>query len=207
MKIARQGYRFVIGGLAAGAACFAAGPMGWGPGVIAVLFAGFCAYFFRDPDRPAPQDPALLYSPGDGRVLSVAREGPGPVTTIRIFLSIFDVHVQRIPCSGTVEKVLYQKGGFLMAMRPEAAQNERSIVRLKPGGGREPILVEQIAGLVARRIETWCREGDAVDAGARYGIIYFGSQAAVHLPAGTESLVKPGDRVEGGLTPIARWTA
>ena len=207
MKIAKQGYRFVIGGLIVGVVGLVAGPYGWGPAALGVLFAAFCAYFFRDPDRPAPPDAGQLYSPGDGRVLSIAREGPSDVTTIRIFLSIFNVHVQRNVCSGTVEKVLYQKGRFAMAMKAEASTNERSIVRLAPGGGREPVVVEQIAGAIARRIETWCKEGEGVRAGERYGIIYFGSQVAVHLPAKAAPVVRPGDRVVGGVTPIAQWTA
>lgn len=207
MKIARQGYRFIIGGLLLGVGGAALGPWGWGPGALGLLFAVFSAYFFRDPDRPLPADPKKLYSPGDGRVLSVAQEGPGDVVTIRIFLSIFDVHVQRNVCSGRVDKVMYQKGGFLMAMKPEASHNERSVVRVLPDGGREAVVVEQIAGLVARRIETWIKEGDSVVAGERYGIIYFGSQCAVHLPAGAKPIVEPGDRVEGCLTPIAEWTA
>ena len=207
MKIARQGHRFIVGGLAVAAVGFLAGPVGWIPGFLAAVFAGFCAYFFRDPDRPAPADERKIYSPGDGVVLSVAREGPGPITTVRVFLSIFDVHVQRNPCSGTVDKVLYQKGGFLMAMKPGAAQNERSVVRVLPGAGREPVIVEQIAGAIARRIETWVKEGDPVRAGERYGIIYFGSQVAVHLPAATRVLVQPGERAVAGVTPIAEWTA
>ena len=206
MKIAKQGYRFVIGGLIVGVVGLVAGPYGWGPAALGVLFAGFCAYFFRDPDRPAPTDAGKLYSPGDGRVLSIAREGPSEVTTIRIFLSIFDVHVQRNACSGTVDKVQYHEGRFAMAMKPEAAWNERSLVRIAPEG-REPVVVEQIAGAIARRIETWCKEGESVRAGERYGIIYFGSQVAVHLPAKAAPVVRPGDRVVGGVTPIAQWTA
>ncbi len=206
MKIARQGYRFIIAGLLFGVGGFAVGPWGWGPGALGVAFAAFCAYFFRDPDRDPPTDPAKIYSPGEGRVLSIATEGDGSTTTIRIFLSIFDVHVQRNACSGTVESVMYQKGKFLMAMKPEASQNERSVVRIKPDG-RDSILVEQIAGAIARRIETWCKAGDRVTAGERYGIIYFGSQCAVHLPKSARPIVKVGDRVQAGITPIAQWTA
>lgn len=206
MKIARQGYRFIVAGLIVGVVGGWCGPWGWGPSALGVVFAAFCAYFFRDPERPLPTDESKLYSPGDGRVLSVAQEGSAGTTTIRIFLSVFDVHVQRNVCSGTVENVMYQKGGFLMAMKPGASHNERSVVRVKPQG-REPVLVEQIAGAIARRIETWCKPGDAVLAGVRYGIIYFGSQCAVHLPAGATAAVSAGDRVVAGITPIAKWTA
>jgi len=118
-------------------------------------FAVFCSFFFRDPDRPLPEDALKIYSPGDGKVLSVAKEGPGDVTTIRIFLSIFDVHVQRAPCSGVVDRIQYVPGSFALAMRPEAMRNERNIVRIAPEAGRELVLVEQIAGFIARRIECW----------------------------------------------------
>lgn len=184
----------VLGGLAH--------PVLAGPGL---LFAAFCAYFFRDPERTPPADPDLIVSPGDGRVLTVAKEGPGEVVTVRIFLSVFDVHVQRLPCSGVVEKVHYQPGAFHMAMDKEARENERSVVTVKPDGRPDVLVFEQIAGFVARRIRTWLKPGDRAERGARYGLIQFGSQAAVHLPPSAEALVKPGDRVAAGLTPIARW--
>lgn len=170
-----------------------------------LLFSAFCGWFFRDPERTPPADPALIVSPGDGRVLSVAKEGPGDVVTVRVFLSVFDVHVQRLPCSGVVEKVHYQPGAFHMAMDKEARENERSVVTIKPDGRAEVLVVEQIAGYVARRIRTWLKPGDRAERGARYGLIQFGSQAAVHLPASAEALVEPGQRVSAGLTPIARW--
>jgi phosphatidylserine decarboxylase len=135
----------------------------------------------------------------------VAKEGPGDVVTVRIFLSVFNVHVQRNPVSGTVEKVHYQPGKFAMAMADEARENERAVVTVAVAGRPEKLVVEQIAGFVARRIRTWLKPGDAVVAGARYGLIQFGSQAAVHLPASAEALVVPGDLVTGCLTPIARW--
>jgi phosphatidylserine decarboxylase len=173
--------------------------------VLAALFTAFCVYFFRDPERPIPTDMSLLYSPGQGRVLSVAEEIPG-IKTIRIFLSVWDVHVQRSPCSGVVKSIVYQPGTFKAAMVDAARQNERSITTISPEG-RPDVVVEQIAGLVARRIETWPKQGERLTAGQRYGIIYFGSQAAVHCPKGCEPIVKPGDRVVVGLTPIAKWTS
>ncbi|HVE12288.1 MAG TPA: phosphatidylserine decarboxylase [Elusimicrobiota bacterium] len=173
--------------------------------VLGAVFAAFCAYFFRDPDRPPPPDADKIYAPGDGRVLSVAREGPGDVTTVRIFLSIFDVHVQRLPCSGVVDMVRYQPGSFKMAMEEEARLNERSIVRVKPDGRADSVTFEQIAGYVARRIVCKVKEGDRAVAGERYGVIHFGSQAAVHLPASAKPLVVPGARVVAGVTPIAQW--
>ncbi|MDE2291486.1 MAG: phosphatidylserine decarboxylase family protein [Elusimicrobia bacterium] len=180
-------------------------PAGWALAVLGLPAAAFCFYFFRDPERPLPADRGFVYSPGDGRVLTVAREGPGDVVTVRIFLSVFDVHVQRIPCSGVVEQALYQPGAFKMAMVEEARQNERTIVTIAVAGRKERVVVEQIAGYVARRIRCWLQPGQAVTAGERYGMIQFGSQAAVHLPASAEAVVKPGDRVVGGVTPLARW--
>ena len=213
IKIARQGWRFIGLGLGVGAAggALALRP-GWLiPGALAAVlglgFALFCAYFFRDPERPLPQDPSKIYSPGDGVVLSVAREGPGDIVNLRIFLSVFDVHVQRFPCSGTVEAVDHHAGSFAAAMKDEAKFNERCVMRLAPEGGREPIVVEQIAGLIARRIECWPKPGERLRAGERYGIIYFGSQAAVRFPASARCTVKPGDRVVGGVTEVGEWTA
>ena len=131
-------------------------------------------------------------------------EAAGP-WTLRIFLSIFDVHVQRFPCSGTVSKVERRKGSFEMAMRPRAALNERAIVGIRVAGRAEEIEVEQIAGFIARRIQCRTREGECAVAGERYGLIHFGSQVALRLPTSVRTLVKPGDRVLGGLTAIGEW--
>lgn len=213
MKIAKAGWRFIVSGLAAGAAgTFLSLGLGWpaAGGLLAFLgfgFALFSAYFFRDPERPLPQDPMKIYAPGDGVVLSVAREGPGDAVTMRMFLSVFDVHVQRAPCAGTVKSVQHIPGSFVAAMKDEAKGNERCVMTLLPEGGRAPLAVEQIAGLVARRIECWPKEGERLKAGERYGIIHFGSQAAVHFPAGSRCTVKPGDRAAAGLTVIGEWTA
>lgn len=215
--MAKQGIRFVVFGAlidAAGAAALAFGfsrqhglliALGALVLVLGTAFTGFCVYFFRDPERPLPTDASKIWSPGDGRVLTVGEETPG-VTTIRIFLSVFDVHIQRAPCAGSVKAVVYQPGSFRAAMVEAARGNERSIMTISPEG-RPDLVVEQIAGLVARRIETWPKAGQRVGMGERYGIIYFGSQAAVHLPKGAVPIVKPGDRVAGALTPIAQWTS
>ncbi len=216
VRIARQGWPFIGAGLAAffaglGALVLAgASQRPWLSAVGGILcalglgFAAFCLYFFRDPDRPGPLDADKIYAPGQGVVLSVGREGPGDGLTLRIFLSIFDVHVQRAPCAGKVVASDYVKGSFLAAMKDQARGNERSIVTIQPEG-RSPVVVEQIAGLVARRIETWVGPGDRVLAGQRYGIIYFGSQVAVHFPPSARCVVKPGDRVVSGVTPVGEW--
>jgi phosphatidylserine decarboxylase len=213
VKIASQGWRFVVPAAAVGLAglCLlrrtGAAAFGALIAALALGFAAFCLYFFRDPERVPPADPAKLYSPGDGVVLSAAREGDDETVTLRIFLSIFDVHVQRAPCAGSVVKIETVPGSFAAAMKDAARANARVAMTLDPGAGRRPLVVEQIAGLVARRIECWPKPGDRVASGQRYGIIYFGSQAAVRFPAGARCTVKPGDRVAGGLTEIGEWTS
>ena len=217
--MARQGLRFVIAGivldligtavlvngiLSRASPCIALGAV---VTVLASLFTAFCVYFFRDPERPLPSDPRKIYSPGDGLVMSVAREGPGDVTTLRVFLSVFDVHIQRAPCAGVVENVQHVPGSFVAAMKDEAKGNERCVMTIAPDGQKDRLVVEQIAGLIARRIECWPAAGANLKSGQRYGIIYFGSQAAVHFPASARCTVKPGDRVAGALTEIGEWTS
>ncbi len=211
MKIAYQAWQFVVPAVAAGAAglWLMGRPATVFPGAslsfLAFGFAAFAVYFFRDPERALPTD-GRIYSPGDGVVLAVGREGPGDVVTARIFLSVFDVHIQRAPTAGRVTKVAVVPGSFAAAMKDAARGNSRVVMTIEPEG-RGPLVVEQIAGLIARRIECWRKPGDMVAAGERYGIIYFGSQAAVHFPAGSRCTVKAGDRVAGGLTPIGEWTS
>jgi phosphatidylserine decarboxylase len=212
MKIAYQAWRFVIPAAVIGViglwCAGRPGAGGWGS-LLAVLsfgFAAFTLYFFRDPERTLPTDANKIYSPGDGTVLSVAREGADETVTLRIFLSVFNVHVQRAPCAGKVLKVEEIAGSFAAAMKAEAKANARTVMTIDPGAGRKALVVEQIAGLIARVIECWPKAGDAVAAGARYGIIYFGSQAAVHFPAGSKCTVKVGDTVAAGVTEIGEWT-
>ncbi len=213
MKIAHQAWRFVVPAAFVGALGLwlagrpATAALG---GLLAFLglgFALFTAYFFRDPERPLPADASKLYSPGDGVVMSVAREGPGDAVTLRIFLSVFNVHIQRAPCAGKVSKVQVVEGSFAAAMKDAARYNARVVTSIEPGAGRATLVVEQIAGLIARRIECWPKPGDSVAAGQRYGIIYFGSQAAVHFPAGSKCTVKPGDKMTAGVTEIGAWTS
>ena len=211
MKIARPGLLYIaVGcGLALCGACISAAGGGRAGSFVTVLgaaFAASCAYFFRDPDRPLPSDESKIYAPGDGRVLSLEREGADGIWTLRIFLSLFDVHVQRFPCSGTVSKVERRKGSFAMAMRPEASSNERVVIGILPDGRTEQIVVEQITGFIARRIECRTRAGGRAVAGERYGLIHFGSQVALRLPESVRLLVNPGDRVVGGITVIGEWT-
>jgi len=212
MKIAHQAWRFVIPALGAGVVGLVLAhfrPLTMLGDLLADLafcFAAFTLYFFRDPERPLPTDATKIYSPGDGTVLSVAREGSDETVTLRIFLSVFNVHVQRAPCAGKVVKVEEIEGSFAAAMKDEARANARTVMTIDPGAGRGLLIVEQIAGLIARVIECWPKAGDAVAAGARYGIIYFGSQAAVRFPAGSTCTVKAGDVVTAGITEIGEWT-
>ena len=213
MRIARAGWAVIFRCLVgAGAGLLLCRYPGLRPGgqvvvVVGLVWALFAAYFFRDPERPLPQDPGKIYSTGDGRVLSIEAEGEGDEITIRTFLSIFNVHLQRAPCAGTVTEAEYIKGSFRVASAPGARRNERCVLRLAPDGHEGSLVIEQIAGLIARRIECWKGEGDHVAAGERYGMIHFGSQVAVTRPRRTRVLVAVGDRVAAGLTPIAEWTS
>jgi phosphatidylserine decarboxylase len=152
--------------------------------------------FFRDPDREPPADPALVVAPADGRVTAV--EG----ARISIFLSVFDVHVNRAPVAGRVAALDYRPGRFGNAMRARsAAQNEQNRITLETPSGA--VLVTQIAGLLARRIVFWPRVGDRVERGQRIGMIKFGSRTDLVLPPGSEWLVRVGDHVRAGATPVA----
>ncbi len=178
---------------------------------LGLLFVLFCLYFFRDPERVAPARPGLLLAPADGRVVSVAAAvpppelglGPAPRWRVAIFLSVLDVHVNRVPADGTVTRIAYRHGRFLNASLDKASdENERNALAIRLPDGRE-IAVVQIAGLIARRIVCTVREGDAVRAGARFGIIRFGSRTDLYLPEGVLPLVSEGQIMIGGETVIA----
>ncbi|KAF0126261.1 MAG: phosphatidylserine decarboxylase [Elusimicrobia bacterium] len=174
--------------------------------VLGLLLTAFSAYFFRDPERDRTFGPDDIICPADGTVLSVGREDDPGVLVVRIFLSVFNVHVQRAPLAGTVEKIKYEKGAFAVAYKPEARVNERNLIRINGGNGRWAG-VEQITGAIARRIACYVKEGQAVSGGERIGMIYFGSQVAVYLPKGSRALVKAGDKVAGAETILGIWKA
>jgi phosphatidylserine decarboxylase len=174
-----------------------------------------CAAFFREPHRVPPQDSGLAVAPADGTVSSVtfapapAELGLGhqPRPRVSVFLSVFDVHVQRIPADGEVRRVAYRPGRFLTADLDKASEeNERACVLLRSSAGHDLVVV-QIAGLVARRIVCSVRPGDKVQAGVTYGLIRFGSRVDLYLPPGSSVLVHPGQRTIGGETPLARLPA
>jgi len=183
---------------------------GWlGLGALAavgLLLAAFTLFFFRNPERPIPGDARTVVAPADGRVIEVGEiEEPGGAKRLRIgiFLSVFDVHVNRMPLAGRVERV--ERGGrrFLAAFdRRAEADNVRCALALRTEHG-EPFRVVQITGLVARRIVCHPREGEWVPRGARFGLIRFGSRTDVVLPAGARACVARGDRVRGGATILA----
>jgi phosphatidylserine decarboxylase len=177
---------------------------GWVWAIVPVVLAAFFLWFFRDPQREIPAASGLIVSPGDGLVTeTVTFATPeGPKQRISIFLSVFDVHVNRSPITGVLTKVHYQKGQYLNAMNPASAdRNEQNIVTVR-GEGFE-VTFKQIAGLLARRIVFNLREGNSVERGQRVGLIKFGSRVDVVLPAEAALLVKVGQRVRGGASVLA----
>ena len=213
LPLAREGVPFVaVCAVLAAATLLWARSGGWGvrsaaPAVLGAL-ALFAAWFFRDPERRVPPGDGLVVSPADGRVTGVESvEGEafmaGRATRVTIFLSVFDVHVQRAPLGGRVRHRSYRAGRYLPAWRAEAGSlNEQASLGIETEAG--PVLVRQIAGLVARRIATYPREGDRVAAGDRIGLIRFGSRVDLLLPAHWEVAARRGDAVRGGATVVAR---
>lgn len=178
---------------------------GWWVAAIVLLgVAGFVLFFFRDPERVVAATPGAIVSPADGRVLGVEEtvlEGLAQ-TRISIFLSLFDVHVNRAPIAGTLVDVRYRPGKFHVASRASASsENEQNEITIEGEGTR--VLFKQIAGILARRIEFWNRPGDRVERGQRVGMIRFGSRVEVFFEPGYRVQVKPGDHVQGGSTTLA----
>jgi phosphatidylserine decarboxylase len=182
-------------------------PLAW----VAVVVTAWIAYFFRDPPRVTPLRDGLVVSPADGRISAIehlrppAELGLGETERLRIsiFLSVFDVHINRSPVAGHITRSLYIPGSFLNAELDKASEeNERrALVITRPDGSQ--IGVVQIAGLIARRIVTFLGEGDTVGAGERFGLIRFGSRVDIYLPAGQGALVAIGQRAIGGETVLA----
>src|SRR5579863_5938997 len=182
-------------------------PLGW----LATVATLWCAYFFRDPPRVTPAREGIVVAPADGRVSQLANAAPPPelalgvrpLPRISIFMSVFDCHVNRSPVAGRVERMVYRAGKFLSADLDKASEdNERNSFVIATAAGQR-IAVIQIAGLVARRIVPFAREGEAVAAGARIGMIRFGSRVDVYLPEGARSLVGEGQTAIAGETVLA----
>ena len=208
MGFAPEGIKLIAGGIIA--AALGGVVLVWSRGagvpllVLGLAFAAFSAYFFRDPEREKVFAPGEIACPADGTVMTIKNEGTPGITVVRIFLSVLNVHVQRAPIEGKVEKTKYTKGRFAVAYAPEAADNERNLISITGEYGRT-VTIEQITGAIARRIACYVKEGQDVAKGSRIGMIYFGSQVAVYLPDSARVLVKPGDKVAGAETVLALW--
>jgi len=204
----KAGYPFIAGGIVvAFLGLLIWHPLAW----LGVIFALFCLYFFRDPERVAPPRANVFLAPADGLVVSIEHAAPPaelglgdlPRPRVAIFLSVLDVHVNRAPIAGTVTRIAYRAGKFLNAAEDKASdENERNALDMKLPTGQE-IAVVQIAGLIARRILCDVTEGQTLAAGERFGIIRFGSRTDLYLPAGSIPLVAIGQRMIGGETVIA----
>lgn len=207
------GYPFILGGLAGGVI----GKMlPWKLtkrlGCAALGFSAFSLYFFRNPKRVPPQEAGLVLAAADGRVTGIAQVPPpaslemgsDPVWRVSIFLSVLDVHINRMPVSGEITKIIYHPGLFLNASLDKASENnERNEIRITMKDGRQ-VAVVQIAGLIARRILCDISESDKVQAGDIFGLIRFGSRTDIYLPPGVMPSVLEGQTMIGGETIIAR---
>ena len=204
IPVAAEGWPFVLPLAAVTALLFI---FGWkNTGSSALVLTLFVLFFFRDPDRTVPQGKDLVVSPADGRVI-VVKDIFEPdylkqdVKQISIFLSVFNLHVNRVPCGGTIETVRYNPGKFHVASVDKAsADNEQTGMVISDGRNR--VLVKQIAGLIARRIVCYAKPADTVKSGERYGLIRFGSRVDLFLPKNAEIMVKVGDRIKGARDVI-----
>lgn len=205
IPVASEGWPFIIPLTIVTALLFA---FGWkNTASVSLVLTLFVLFFFRDPERTVPEGKNLVVSPADGRVI-VVKDIFEPtylkqdVKQISIFLSVFNVHVNRSPIAGTVEVVKYNPGKFHVASVDKASlDNEQTSMVI--ANGKDKVLVKQIAGLIARRIVCYAKPGDAILAGERYGLIRFGSRVDIFLPKNTQLKVKVGDRVKGARDIIA----
>src|SRR5882672_295080 len=198
----RDGYFYGLGSLFA--AVLLAWLAAWPYAVPVLMLGAFCLWFFRDPERQIPEAAGAVVSPGDGKVtdVSVVNSGGTARHRISIFLSVFDVHVNRSPVAGTIRDVRYQRGKFLNAMGANSAEeNEQNIVTVEGEG--HTVIFKQIAGLIARRIIFTRNVGDHVARGERIGLIKFGSRVDVLVDRNANIQVKTGDRVQGGASVLA----
>ena len=203
LPIAREGWPFILPVLGLAILGLALLPVG---GWFLLMLTGFMVYFFRDPERVSPTAPGLLLAPADGTIVAVNSQQPSAVqsagTLVSIFLSVFDVHINRAPMSGRVVDVRYQPGKFLLAFRAEASNlNEQNIVTLQ--AGEIQVIVKQIAGILARRIVCHVKAGDNLSLGERFGLIRFGSRVDILIPPEYAVYARPGQRVRGGESVLA----
>jgi phosphatidylserine decarboxylase len=207
VPIHAQGYPFIGGFALASLVLFWIWtPLGW----LGTVLTLWCAYFFRDPPRVTAVREGIVVSPADGRISRVTNAlppdelglGSKPLARISIFMSVFDCHVNRSPAAGRIERIVYRPGKFLNADLDKASEdNERNALVIAIAGAR--IGVVQIAGLIARRIVSFKREGETIGAGERFGMIRFGSRLDVYLPEGVKPLVAEGQVSTAGETVLA----
>ena len=201
MKLAKDGIptiTFLV--LAAAAFAFVSAV----PAAVTAVLAGLVLWFYRDPDRAVPEGEGLFTSPADGRVVEIAEaEHPftGPAVKVGIFMNVFSVHVNRAPCMGRVDYLEYIPGKKIAAFAPKASEvNERNLVGLSTPHG--PVLMVQIAGLLARRVVCRLRRGEVLEGGQRYGMIRLGSRVDIYLPKDVRLLIKLGDQVYAGNSSL-----
>lgn len=204
MRIVRDGYLYILVPLAFVVLFLWLGL--WPLAIAFAVLAAFMAFFFRDPTREAPDDSNVVVSPADGRVTRVSaidETNESSSTLVSIFLSPFDVHINRSPIAGEIISVSYMRGKFLIATDEKASLvNEQNVLTIK--GDRITVVCKQIAGIVARRIVCWKQAGEHVALGEKIGLIKFSSRTDLVLPANVEVLVNVGTRVRGGTTIIGR---
>lgn len=200
MKIARDAFFFVVPVLVIATLLCLLNFMLLG--FLFLAIAIFVCFFFRDPNRRIPGEKDLVLAPADGKVLDLSKELDG-TTRISIYLSLFDVHINRSPIGGTIQEICYHPGKFRMAFDKRASvDNERNVLTITDGN--LTVRFSQIAGILARRIVCWKKAGDLVESGERIGLIRFGSRVDVFVPENVVLELKRGDRVQGGSTVIGR---
>jgi phosphatidylserine decarboxylase len=206
--VAKAGYPFIFASAFA-TAVFALLGISW-LAVLGLVVTGFICFFFRDPDRLVPGGDGMIVSPADGKVIKVepVAQTPyfeGACTRVSVFMSVFNVHVNRSPYEGTIRSVDYHPGKFFSANLDKASKdNEHNALMLESQSGKRIGFV-QIAGLVARRIICAVQPGDSLKRGQRFGLICFGSRLDIYLPTETEIKVSVGDKVQAGSTILGQW--
>ncbi len=202
----KDAYKFAVPPILAGAACLF---FGWKfSAAVLIALGGFIFYFFRDPERTIPADPTMIVSPADGKVVEIISEDLDSRSgrRISIFLSIWNVHVQRAPVAGRIAEVVYRPGRFYGAYRARASgENEQNVIYIDTPQGK--LVFKQIAGAIARRVLCWKRKGEMVARGERVGLIRFGSRVDIWLPVEAEIIVQRGQMVKGGESILAKWTS
>lgn len=183
--------------------------LGWKwPGGVLIFLDLFVLYFFRNPERAVPADPSAVVSPADGHIVEIVDEPfeGMPGRRISIFLSIWDVHIQRAPVAGRLSKLVYRPGKFYAAWRADAStENEQNVIYIDSPHG--PVVFKQIAGAVARRVICWKSEGAEIVRGERIGMIRFGSRVDLWLPLNSQVLVQRKQFVKGGESVLAKWNS